>query len=246
MDEIKASATAVSNRIIQASAQAKRDVNDITLVAVSKTWPVEILINAYQAGLRHFGENRTDELETKRQALESEFGVDNGITWHFIGTLQSRKAKTVADFADVFHAVDRLKIVDRLQNRLSENGRILNVFIEVNVSGEMSKSGINCTDLLNSATQQEELRKVVQMIQQSPNLTLQGLMTMAPWGAPEEEIRNVFSKTKQCAKWVADEMSLKRPLQLSMGMTDDFELAILEGATHIRVGRAIFGERNKT
>ena len=168
-----------------------------------------------------------------------------GLLGIFIGNLQSRKAKIVADYADTFHAVDRLKIVNRLQNQLVENGRNLGVYIEVNVSGEMSKSGIDCINLENDATQQQELRTVVQAIENSPNLTLLGVMTMAPWGAPEEEIRTVFSKTKQCSDWLINDVDLQRPLQLSMGMTDDFELAILEGATHVRVGRAIFGERYK-
>ncbi|MEM7330587.1 MAG: YggS family pyridoxal phosphate-dependent enzyme [Chloroflexota bacterium] len=244
MNAIQEKSTAVKAKIAQSARAAGRDPEEITLVSVTKTKPASILIEAYEAGLRHFGENRTHELEEKRPFLEKQLGQDSDITWHFIGNLQSRKAKIVADYADIFHAVDRVKIVNRLQARLLENGRQLSVFIEVNTSGEMSKSGVNCTNLLEDATQQAELRNVVQAIEKSPNLTLLGLMTMAPWGAPEEEIRTVFSKTKQCSDWLRNTMNFKRPLQLSMGMTDDYPIAIAEGATHVRVGRAIFGERN--
>lgn len=244
MSTLQERATAVIQKIEAAAKAANRPAEEITLISVTKTWPVEVLSAAYEAGLRNFGENRTHELVEKRPALEKKFGTNNGIVWHFIGNLQSRKAKDVADYADTFHAVDRLKIVNRLQRHLADNGRSLGVYIEINVSGEMSKAGINCTNLINDATQQQELRKVAQEIEGAPNLTLLGLMTMAPWGAPEAEIRTVFSKTNQCAQWLGNDLRLQRPLHLSMGMTDDFPLAISEGATHIRVGRAIFGERN--
>lgn len=244
MRTIQEKATAVKSKIAQSAQASGRSPEEITLVSVTKTKPTAVLLEAYEAGLRHFGENRTHELEEKRPFIEQQLGKDNGITWHFIGNLQSRKAKVVADYADTFHAVDRVKIVNRLQSRLTENGRHLGVYIEVNTSGEMSKSGVNCTNLLNDATQQAELRSVVQAIEASPSLTLLGLMTMAPWGAPEEEIRTVFVKTKQCSDWLEESLDLKRPLQLSMGMTDDYPIAIAEGATHVRVGRAIFGERN--
>lgn len=245
MTEIKDRATAVFNKIQDAARKAGRKAEDVTLVAVTKTWPVEVLLEAYEAGLRHFGENRTDELEEKRAAFEAVRGPNSGVTWHFVGHLQSRKAQAVADSADVFHAVERVKIVNKLQDRLSEVGGSLPVFIEVNVSGEASKSGINCSIWEQNATQQDALRKVTHAVLNAPNLRLLGLMTMAPWHAPDEEIRAVFSRTYQLAEWLHKAIGRERPLQLSMGMTDDFEMAIAEGATHIRVGRALFGERHK-
>jgi pyridoxal phosphate enzyme (YggS family) len=149
----------------------------------------------------------------------------------------------VADFADVFHALDRLKIANRLSKRLEENGRRLPTFLELNISGEMSKSGVNATDWENSATQRKEIRTFGETVAQLPGLSLQGLMTMAPWDAEPEFIHTVFKRTRLLAEWLQAEMGLERPLALSMGMTDDYQLAIAEGATHVRVGRAIFGER---
>lgn len=244
METIKDRITAVYQQISQATKQASRRTDDITLVAVTKTWPVDTLLDAYDAGLRDFGENRTDELEEKRAAFETVRGRESGVTWHFIGHLQSRKATAVADSADVFHAVERVKIVNKLQDRLAQNGRLLPVFIEVNVSGESSKSGIDCSRWEQDATQQSALRKVTRAVLVAPNLSLLGLMTMAPWHAPDEEIRTVFARARALAEWLRDDLRLERPLQLSMGMTDDFEMAITEGATHIRVGRALFGERH--
>ncbi len=229
---------------IQYSArQADRNADAITLVAVTKTWPVETVVEAYAAGMRHFGENRAEELAEKRPLVEAELGADSGIVWHFIGTLQSRKTSLVADFADVFHALDRLKIANRLSKRLEENDRHLPTFLEVNVSGEMSKSGIDATNWENSATQRQEIRTFGETVAKLPGLSLQGVMTMAPWDADPDFIRTVFKRTRLLAEWLQEEMGLKRPLALSMGMTDDYQLAIAEGATHVRVGRALFGER---
>lgn len=235
---------AVQDRIHAAAAAANRSPDDITLVAVTKTWPVSVLLAAYEAGMRHFGENRAEELAEKRPLVEAELGPNSGIVWHFIGTLQSRKTKLIAEYADVFHALDRLKIANRLQTQVAENGRTLPVFVEVNVSGEASKSGIDCTAWETNATQRAALRKVIDAVVQAKPLHWQGLMTMAPWDAPPAEITQVFTRTRRLADWLVDEMAWERPLQLSMGMTDDYELAIAAGATHVRIGRALFGERH--
>ncbi|MBK7896073.1 MAG: YggS family pyridoxal phosphate-dependent enzyme [Anaerolineaceae bacterium] len=238
----------VLQQIAQAATEANRTPDDITLVAVTKTWPVETLLEAYAAGMRHFGENRAEELAEKRPFIEAQLGPDSGIVWHFIGTLQSRKTNAIADHADVFHALDRLKIANRLSQRLVENGRSqtrpLPTFLEINISGEMSKSGVNCVDWENSATQRAEIRNFGKTVAALPGLTLQGLMTMAPWDAEPDFIRTVFRRTRLLADWLAEELGEERPLSLSMGMTDDYPLAIAEGATHVRVGRALFGERH--
>jgi pyridoxal phosphate enzyme (YggS family) len=241
---------AVLQQIHDTAQQANRSPDDITLVAVTKTWPVETILEAYAAGMRHFGENRAEELAEKRPAVEAALGSDSGIVWHFIGTLQSRKTNTIADFADVFHALDRLKIANRLSARMQENGRAqtrpLPVFLELNISGEMSKSGVNATDWENSATQRQAIRTFCETVAALPGLTLHGLMTMAPWEAEPEVIHTVFKRTRQLAQWLQEELGLERPLALSMGMTDDYPLAIAEGASHVRVGRALFGERHTT
>jgi hypothetical protein len=237
----------VLQTIQQTAQQANRSPDEITLVAVTKTWPVETILAAYAAGMRHFGENRAEELAEKRPLVEAELGPDSGIVWHFIGTLQSRKTNLVADFADVFHALDRLKIATRLSKQLRENGKAqthqLPIFLELNISGEMSKSGVNATDWENSATQRQEIRTFGETVAKLPGLSLQGFMTMAPWEAEPDFIGTVFKRTRLLAEWLQEAMGLERPLALSMGMTDDYQLAIAEGATHVRVGRAIFGER---
>jgi pyridoxal phosphate enzyme (YggS family) len=235
----------VLQKIQDAAHKAKRNPDDITLVAVTKTWPMETILAAYAAGMRHFGENRARELAQKRPAIEAELGGDNGITWHFIGTLQSRQTHAIADFADTFHALDRLKIGNRLSKRLQENGRShpLPVFLELNISGEMSKSGVNAAEWEEDATQQQAIRTLSETVAALPGLSLQGIMTMAPWGADPVIIRQVFRRTRLLAEWLQGELALERPLSLSMGMTDDYQLAIAEGATHVRIGRAIFGER---
>lgn len=234
--------TAVLNRIAAAAQRAGREADEITLVAVTKTWPAETVLAAYEVGMRHFGENRPEELAEKRTAVTRILGPDSGIVWHQIGPAQSRKTGLVAAHADLFHALDRLKIAKRLGRELGENGRYLPTFLEVNISGEASKAGFPATDWEGAATQQAELRTIVQALATLPGLLLRGLMTMAPWHAPESEIRAVFRRTKALADWL-NANAAANLTWLSMGMTDDFEIAIEEGATHVRVGRAIFGER---
>ncbi|MCA9968781.1 MAG: YggS family pyridoxal phosphate-dependent enzyme [Anaerolineales bacterium] len=233
----------VQDRIARAARRAGRSPADVTLVAVTKTWPAETLLAAYAAGMRHFGENRPEELAEKRPFVTTHLGPASGITWHLIGTLQSRKTRLAADHADLFHALDREKIAVRLSGHLQESARQLPVFLEVNVSGEGSKSGFDAFRWETDATQQARLRSVVETVAGLPRLRLTGLMTMAPWDAPEATIRRVFQRTHALARWLETAVSGLTLPHLSMGMTDDFEIAIEEGATHVRVGRAIFGER---
>ncbi len=244
MTNIAENLTQVQQRIEAAAARAQRPSSDITLIAVTKTWPVDVLLAAYQVGMRHFGENRTHELAQKQPYLDEQLGPDNGIIWHQIGTLQSRQTNVAANYADVFHALDRLKVARRLSKQLGENGRILPIFLEINTSGETSKSGFEMSQWENSATQRANLRKAVTEIAGLPSLTICGLMTMAPWGVADDMIRTVFQRTRKLAHWLQAEFPDENFSQLSMGMTDDFEIAIEEGATHIRVGRAIFGSRH--
>ncbi len=244
MNAIQKRYEAVQERMRAAAERAKRPYSSITLIAVTKRWPVELVQAARDAGMLHIGENRAEEMAEKRAAL----AADATIVWHFIGALQSRKAAVVADHADTFHALDRMKIARRLSKRLEENGRAANnrplpVFLEVNISGEASKAGFAADRWRDDATQREALRKVVEETAVLPGLRLQGLMTMAPFGAPEAEIRDIFRRTRQLSDWLQAEFPALTLDQLSMGMTDDFEIAIEEGATHIRVGRALFGER---
>ena len=233
----------VSERIRLAAARVDRDPADITLVAVTKTWPAEVVAAAYRAGIRHIGENRAEELTKKKAQVIEILPEADDLNWHQIGTLQSRKSRLVAENADVFHALDRLKIARRLSQQLSELGRSLPVLLEVNLSGESSKSGFPANNWEEDATQRESLRNVIETIAQLPGLDLQGMMTMAPWGIQEESIRSIFRRTRLLLARMQNEMPQISLHQLSMGMTDDFEIAIEEGATYVRVGRAIFGSR---
>ncbi|MCZ2114298.1 MAG: YggS family pyridoxal phosphate-dependent enzyme [Anaerolineae bacterium] len=245
LTELRDRRDAVMERIAGAAARAGRDAAEITLVAVTKTWPAELVIAAHAIGLRHFGENRPEELAVKRPIVETVLGVDNGITWHLIGPVQSRKSDLAAAHADVFHALDRSKIAHRLSNDLVRFGRTLPSFIEVNVSGEATKHGFNLVNWENDATQRNSLRTMIRKTAELPGLPVMGLMTMAPWDAERDLIRSVFHRTRGIADWLLAEGDVSHALYLSMGMTDDFEIAIEEGATHVRVGRALFGEREK-
>lgn len=233
----------VKQRIAQAAIQAGRDASDVTLVAVTKTWPAEVVAAAYEAGVRHVGENRAEELSQKKAELLALMPDVQDLAWHQIGTLQSRKTKLVAENADMFHALDRLKVARRLSQQLLERERTLPLLLEVNLSGEASKSGFLASNWEKDATQRNSLRNVIEAIIQLPALDLQGLMTMAPWGVDEALIRSIFRRTRLLLEWLQGEFPDAALDQLSMGMTDDFEIAIEEGATFVRVGRAIFGSR---
>jgi pyridoxal phosphate enzyme (YggS family) len=224
----------VHERMIAAAARAGRDRASITLVAVSKTQPLEALIAAYQLGVRDFGENRVEEAAIKLPAFRSMI-ADPTVTFHLIGHLQSRKADDAAALFDRVHSVDSLKLAQRLDRFAAVHNRVLPILLEVNVSGEAGKYGFDQTRL-------DELYAAMDDILPLNHVRLDGLMTMAPIVDRPEQARPVFSGLRD----VRDALAARcgRPLaQLSMGMTDDFEVAIEEGATLVRVGRAIFGER---
>jgi len=226
-------------RIEQAAQRSGRTGDEIRLIAVSKQKPLADIINAYEAGVRHFGENRSEELEKKAQALSHL----SDLKWHFIGHLQSRQSKTVAQYAHYFHALDRLKIAQSLSAKLVEQQRTLPVFIQVNVSGEESKSGFACQNWQQDTSQLEALIEVIKAVHQLPQLDLLGLMTMAPFDANEQSLRSIFKKIAALSRCLHDRLPEINASQLSMGMSGDFEIAIEEGATHVRIGSAIFGAR---
>ncbi len=224
----------VQNRIAAAAARAGRDRASITLVAVSKTQPLEALLAAYQLGVRDFGENRVEEAAIKLPAFRSA-RVDPTVVFHFIGHVQSRKADDVAALFDRVHSVDSLKLAQRLDRWAAAHNKVLPILLEVNVSGETSKYGFDHTRL-------DELYAALDGLLPLTHVRLDGLMTMAPLVERPEQARPVFSGLRDLRDALAQRGGL--PLaHLSMGMTDDFEVAIEEGATLVRVGRAIFGER---
>lgn len=228
---IAANLSAVRQRIAAAATRVGRAVEAVTLVAVSKTYPIEDVVSAYAAGQRDFGENRVEELWPKVHAAQA-LGLHD-LRWHLIGTLQSRKTpEAVGPFA-LIHAVDRLKIAARLSRDALAAGCTMPILLEVNISGEASKHGFRPDEVLASA---HELREM-------GGVQVKGLMTMAPYEAEPEATRPVFRELAA----LRDQLAAKAPelewSELSMGMTNDFEIAVEEGATLVRVGSAIFGAR---
>jgi PLP dependent protein len=216
-------------RIAKAAADASRDVSTITLLAVSKTFPAEDVRAAFDAGQRAFGENYVQEAVAKITELADLRGE---IEWHFIGPLQSNKTKVVAENFDWVHSVDRLKIAERLSDQRPDGMPRLNVCLQINVSGEDSKSGVAPDDALALAHQIAAL----------PRLRLRGLMaipepagTLDEQRVPHRRLREIMDTLR------ADGLELDT---LSMGMSADIEPAILEGATMVRIGTAIFGARD--
>jgi pyridoxal phosphate enzyme (YggS family) len=210
----------VEERIQNAVRRSGRKRADITLIAVTKKFPIQTIREAYQLGLRVFGENYVQEFEEKHPSLADLKDAE----FHLIGHLQSNKTRVASDLFQVIETVDS----DKLARRLDQSGKPLEVMIEVKLSEEQSKAGADPA----------HLSVLIEAICNCPNLRLTGLMTMPPWSDNPEETRPYF---KQLAK-LAHEHSLPR---LSMGMSHDLEAAIEEGATHIRIGTALFGPRPK-
>jgi pyridoxal phosphate enzyme (YggS family) len=211
----------LQQRIARACQRAGRSPDEVTLVAVSKTMDTSAIEAAFKAGIKHFGESRVQEAKPKIEQLQR---LEPGITWHMVGHLQTNKAKTAADIFDIIHSVDSLKLAEALNDCSPKR---LPILIQVNVSAEATKGGFMLS----------EVQEAVKQIGKLSHLEVQGLMTIAPWVENAEEVRPVFRQLRQ----LRDALGLKH---LSMGMSDDFEVAIEEGATLVRIGRAIFGERS--
>ena len=219
----------VQNQIMAACEKAGRNPSGVTLVAVSKTKPVSALQEAYDAGVRDFGENKVQELVEKAQLLPED------IRWHMIGHLQRNKVKYIIDKVCMIHSVDSLRLAEEISREAVRHQTCMNILIEVNVAGEESKFGV-------SARETEELVRQISLL---PGIKIQGLMTIAPFVEYEEENRKFFAQLKQLAVDIEgkniDNVTMK---YLSMGMTGDYRVAVEEGATHVRVGTGIFGERD--
>ena len=218
--DVTAGLQSVRERIARSCERVGRDPASVTLVAVSKGHPATMVAAAAEAGVRHFGENRIQEALPK---IEEATGAGVEATWHLVGHLQSNKAKAAASAFDVIHSVDSARLLTRLDTAAPAPRDVL---LQVNVAAEPQKQGIA----------PDEVEALVQAARAAASLRLRGLMTIAPIAADPEEVRPVF----RALKLLAERHGLP---ELSMGMTDDFEVAIEEGATLVRVGRAIFGER---
>jgi PLP dependent protein len=219
---------AVKERIAKAAARVGRDPETITLVAVSKTMPVESIREAIEAGQHVFGENRVQEAQAKVQVLGRE------VRWHLIGHLQRNKVKVVCDIFDLIESVDSLPLAQDINARASQRGIIMPVLLQVNIGDETTKSGVAATDAL----------ALVRQVALLPHVSVRGLMCVPPPVDVPDHARPYFAQLRTLAERIARQQIPNVSMtELSMGMSHDFEVAIEEGATMVRVGSAIFGPR---
>lgn len=230
----------VQARIAEAAGRAGRDPSEVLLVGISKTHGIEVIQAAYEAGLRHFGENRVYEAEGKIREARTLLPAD--VVWHMVGHIQSRKARDAAPLFDWIHSVDRLKIARRLSDAATE-GRPVRALLQVNISGEESKFGFDLSRWPEDEAQAEHFFAEVEQILALPGLEVQGLMTLAPYTDEPETVRPVFRRLRELRDVLRERFPEVRWPHLSMGMSGDYEVAVEEGATMVRVGTAIFGPR---
>lgn len=219
----------VEKRIEEACKRSNRDPKEVTLIAVSKTKPVEMLQEVYDAGARNFGENKVQEIMDKYDHLPQD------IHWHMIGHLQRNKAKYIVDKVQMIHSVDSLRLAETIDKEAKKKNVTVPILIEVNVAEEDSKFGLSL----------EEVTALAEEISKLSNVRVCGLMTVAPFVEDPEENREVFRSLKKLSVDIAAKNINNVTMSvLSMGMTNDFEVAVEEGATMVRVGTAIFGARD--
>lgn len=226
---IKENLSHIEELIAKECEKSGRNKDEVTLIAVSKTKPVEMLQEAYEYGCRDFGENKVQELLDKYEVMPKD------IKWHMIGHLQRNKVKYIVDKVFLIHSVDSLRLAEEISKEAVKKQVNVNILIEVNVAGEESKFG----------TTNDEAVQIVKDIAKLPNICIKGLMTIAPFVEDAEDNRQYFSKLKKLAVDIKEQNvdNINTEI-LSMGMTGDYLVAISEGATYVRVGTGIFGIRN--
>jgi len=217
----------LKDRIILQCESSSRNKNEVKLVAVSKYFGLNAIKEANNLGITDFGENKAQELRDKYQL------IGDKVNWHFIGTLQKNKVKYVVKAATLIHSVDALSLADEINNQSEKLGKVQNILLEIKTSSEETKSGLE---------KEEQILKLATHCNSLNYVTLKGLMTMAPFTNDERLIRNSFSELRK----LKDKLNQQgfNLSELSMGMTNDFEIAIDEGATILRIGSAIFGSRD--
>lgn len=218
----------VRENIRAACEKSGRKAEDVTLIAVSKTKPVSMLQEAYECGCRDFGENKVQELMEKWEQMPKD------IRWHMIGHLQRNKVKYIVDKVYMIHSVDSLRLAEEISKEAGKKGVTVSILIEINVAEEETKFGTTCEDAV----------QLVEEIAKLPHLVIKGLMTIAPYVENAEENKQYFEKLRQIYVDINHKnIDNVYMAELSMGMTGDYETAIAEGATYVRVGTGIFGER---
>ena len=224
------------DQIASAAHRSKRDPNEVRLVVVTKSQPMEVVQAALEAGVRLFGENYAEEAVTKIQGL----GAQTGVEWHMIGHVQSRKARLVVDHFALLHSLDSLKLAQRLDRFAAERDKVLPVLLEFNVGGEESKAGWDAAEASKWGGLLPEIASVLEL----PNLRVQGLMTMPPLETEMEDSRRFFQRLRNLRDHLASQFPQADWHELSMGTSADYPIAVEEGATLVRVGTAIVGARN--
>ncbi len=218
----------VQERIAQACRKVGRSVNEVAIIGVTKTHGPELVTEAWEAGLRMFGENRIQEATWKIPQCVS------GAQWHMIGHLQRNKARAALEYFSVIHSVDSIRLLEQLETVAEACGRRVEILLEVNVSGESSKDGVK----------PEQAPELIEKALECHNLTLTGLMTMAPFYPDPEQARSHFAALRECRDIWEAEFGMGLP-NLSMGMSNDYLVAVEEGATWLRLGTILFGHRPK-
>lgn len=221
----------VQDNISEACRRSGRNPEEVTLIAVSKTKPVEVLQDAYDAGARFFGENKVQEITAKYPVLPSD------IHWHMIGHLQRNKVKYIIDKVDMIHSVDSLRLAQTIEQEAAKHNKIMPILLEVNIAEEDTKFGLKV----------QEVQPLLEEISSFEHIQVEGLMTIAPFVDNAEDNREVFRALKKLSVDISGKNINNINMHvLSMGMTGDYEVAVEEGATMVRVGTGIFGARNYT
>jgi len=239
--DIAANISRVQAQIAEACLRAQRDPSDVLLVAVSKTQSPSAIRSAVGAGLHHFGENRVEEAQNKIPQVHE--ALYQTLTWHMIGHIQSRKTKYVLPIFDMIHSIDSVKLaekVSRIANKMDQKQAVL---LEINISGEDAKYGLQAANWKTEVSVRDALWYNMETIFNLPGLDVQGLMTMAPFYDKSEKTRPIFAGLFELRAALQQSFGVSLP-ELSMGMTNDYSIAIEEGATIVRIGRAIFGPRS--
>ena len=239
---IRARVEQVEQEIAAACQRANRAPESVTLVAVSKQHSAAEVVEAAHAGIQHVGENRLEEALRKMNDVAAL--TDRPIAWHMVGRVQERKARHVLSGFAMLHSLDSLKLARRLDRYAGQRGAPLDVLLEVNVSGEETKAGWSAFNWQDDPAQRRALWDDVRVLLEMPGIRVRGLMTMAPIVAHMEETRPVFAALRALRDGLATDFPQGDWSELSMGMTDDYPVAIEEGATLVRIGRAIFGPRS--
>lgn len=231
-EQIKLNWQTVLDNVDKAAKKSGRNREDINIVAVSKIQANEAIINGIKAGIRVFGENYAQEMKEKNKAIPEVDGIKP--EWHFIGHLQRNKVKYIAPFVELIHTVDSAKLAWEISKQAEKNGRTIRCLLQVNTSGEPSKSGC----------EPKELLQLVGDVLEIPHLKFEGLMTIGSFSEDKEIVRSEFIMLRNLLEQVKEKYPESGFVHLSMGMSHDYALAIEEGATFVRVGTSIFGARN--